>query len=244
MYIKHLQLFLLFIFLFLSCKDDIQLQDDTFTTTPEQSEKINQLVGDYSDNIASYRLLVDGEEIIDFVKEEDGNYIFQLKNGSTLNSVNNNSENNDVPLFGINESGYWIYTLGGQTQNLKDLSGNDAAALSSTGQAVVAPRVSLSSEGKWLVSFNGNQWKKLSDDVYKDIDKKTAVDFALFSSSIIDETAGTVSLKPRCGVAELCIVESSSRFYKNNCDHYDQDRSQFLELMPFLNIYRGNFKPL
>lgn len=210
MYIKHLQLFLLFIFLFLSCKDDIQLQDDTFTTTPEQSEKINQLVGDYSDNIASYRLLVDGEEIIDFVKEEDGNYIFQLKNGSTLNSVNNNSENNDVPLFGINESGYWIYTLGGQTQNLKDLSGNDAAALSSTGQAVVAPRVSLSSEGKWLVSFNGNQWKKLSDDVYKDIDKKTAVDFALFSSSIIDETAGTVSLKPRCGVAELNFELTSS----------------------------------
>lgn len=210
MYIKHQQLFLLFIFLFLSCKDDVQLQDDTFTTTPEQSEKINKLVGDYSDNIASYRLLVDGEEIIDFVKEEDGNYIFQLREGSTLNSVNNNSENNDVPLFGINESGYWIYTLGGQTQNLKDLSGNDAAALSSTGQAVVSPRVSLSSEGKWLVSFNGNQWKKLSDDVYKHIDKKTAADFALFSSSVIDETAGTVSLKPRCGVAELNFELTSS----------------------------------
>ena len=210
MYIKHLQLFLLFIFLFFSCKDDAQLQDETFTTTPEQSEIINKRVGDYSDNIASYRLLVDGEEIIDFVKEEDGNYIFQLIEGSTLNSVNNNSENNNVPLFGINESGYWIYTLGRQTQNLKDFSGNDAAALSSTGQVVVAPRVSLSSEGKWLVSFNGNQWKKLSDDVYKDIDKKTAADFALFSSSIIDETAGTVSLKPRCGVAELNFELTSS----------------------------------
>lgn len=210
MHIKHLQLFLLFIFLLISCKDEVQLQDDGFTTTPEQSEKINKLTGDYSDNIEAYRLAVDGEEIIDFVKEEDGNYIFQLKNGSTLNSVNNNSENNDIPLFGINESGYWIYTLGGQTQNLKDMSGNDAAALSSTGQPVVAPRVSLSSEGKWLVSFNGNQWKKLSDDVYKEIDKKAAADFALFSSSVIDETAETVSLKPRCGVAELNFELTSS----------------------------------
>ena len=182
-----------------SCKDEVVVADDGFTATPEQSETIRQLTERYSQNIASYRLVADGQTVVDYLEEGQGEYKLLFENNTTLDAVPNEKPAEDIPLFGISENGYWLYSLDGQIHDLTDLSGNNAAALSSTGKSVFVPQISFSEDGRWMVSFNGVQWKRLSDNVYKDIDKKTSKDFSLFSSVAVEDASTIITLTPHVG---------------------------------------------
>lgn len=207
-----------------SCKDDVVTPE---VEVPVQSEEALTMLEEYNMNIAAFQMVAEGKATVVEVAE-DGTLKFDNKAEAKF-SFNENADQ-DIPVFGIDENGYWQYMIHGETQELKDMSGNRAAALSGLGTGVFTPKVSISKDGYWQVSFNGVEWKKLSDVIAPSLESKTAESYALFKSSSVE--GKTMKVQSVVGGIEYAIqlpednmAEAWRRFIMNTDDNVLLDYS-------------------
>lgn len=192
----------------MACTDDEAPKN---VSVPQQPEELTELLVQYNQNIAAYQALMNGRaEIMDYTTDGQGNYQLQLNNGTVADVRAQTTEENDIPLLGIDEAGYWCYRLAGKEYTLNDLQGNPAPALTRTNKGTFTPQLSLDDVGCWQVSYNGLQWIRLNDAPVASLEGKTEADFSLYSSVQHDEVANTLKLQPRIGSGILTLNTRNS----------------------------------
>lgn len=192
-----------------ACSDEEVVQDDA-PVIPEQPAEIASVIDQYNADIAAMQALFEGDaEVVNYTQEESGAYRLELSDGKIATAVSRAEDDADIPLFGVNEEGYWTVQLNGESGLLTDMAGNSVPALRKTGKGVYTPQVALGEDGYWQVSLNGNQWKRLSDTPAADMTGKTSANFSLYKSVEMDGS-GQLTLSLRNGEASVTVDASAS----------------------------------
>lgn len=176
---------------------------------PEQPEEVAGLLQQYNTNVAALQLMAEGDvNIVDYTEDGESGYKLTLDNNWMVGASSSAEVDNDIPVMGINEAGYWVYQLNGTQVELTDVSGNAVPALRKTGKGVFTPQIALGEDGCWKMSLNGVQWKNLSTDVVPSLEAKTAASYSLFKSASV--TDGVLSLQTAVGELSLNMDASAS----------------------------------
>ena len=203
------------LFVAAACSDDYVVGETP--VVPEQPAALNEILKQYNADVAVMQALFEGKaEIVDYTQDESGTYRFELSNGKIGTATPHPEEDADIPVFGIDEEGYWTISLGGKNEIVTDFSGTPAAALTKAGMGVFTPRIAIGDDGYWQISMNGVQWKRLSASPAADMTGKTSADFSLYKSVELAED-GQFSLALRNGDAVFTAdasVSSSAQAWK------------------------------
>lgn len=190
-----------------SCSDEEVTEP---VVIPEQPEEVANLLQQYNTDVAALQLMAEGgAKVVSYTENGTSGYKVMLDNGWTVNASASAEVDNDIPLMGINEAGYWVCQLNGTQTELTDLSGNAVPALKKTGKGVFTPQIALGEDGCWKMSLNGVQWKNLSTDIVPSLEAKTAASYSLFKSASVTET-GTISLQTAVGELALELEVDAS----------------------------------
>lgn len=192
----------------LSCSDEEVTEP---VVIPEQPEEVANLLQQYNTDVAALQLMAEGgAKVVSYTENGTSGYKVMLDNGWTVNASASAEVDNDIPLLGINEAGYWVCQLNGTQTELTDLSGNAVSALKKTGKGVFTPQIALGEDGCWKMSLNGVQWKNLSTDIVPSLEEKTTASYSLFKSASVTET-GAFSLQTAVGELALNLdVEAAA----------------------------------
>lgn len=191
----------------LSCSDEEVTEP---VVIPEQPEEVANLLQQYNTDVAALQLMAEGgAKVVSYTENGTSGYKVMLDNGWTVNASASAEVDNDIPLLGINEAGYWVCQLNGTQTELTDLSGNAVPALKKTGKGVFTPQIALGEDGCWKMSLNGVQWKNLSTDIVPSLEEKTTASYSLFKSASVTE-AGTISLQTAVGELALELEVDAS----------------------------------
>lgn len=189
-----------------SCSDEEVTEP---VVIPEQPEEVASLLQQYNTNVAALQLMAEGDvNIVDYTEDGESGYKLTLDNNWMVGASSSAEVDNDIPVMGINEAGYWVYQLNGTQVELTDVSGNAVPALRKTGKGVFTPQIALGEDGCWKMSLNGVQWKNLSTDVVPSLEAKTAASYSLFKSASV--TDGVLSLQTAVGELSLNMDASAS----------------------------------
>lgn len=191
-----------------SCSDEEVTEP---VVIPEQPEEVANLLQQYNTDVAALQLMAEGgAKVVSYTENGTSGYKVMLDNGWTVNASASAEVDNDIPLLGINEAGYWVCQLNGTQTELTDLSGNAVPALKKTGKGVFTPQIALGEDGCWKMSLNGVQWKNLSTDIVPSLEEKTTASYSLFKSASVTET-GAFSLQTAVGELALNLdVEAAA----------------------------------
>lgn len=190
-----------------SCSDEEVAEP---VAIPEQPEEVASLLQQYNTDIAALQLMAEGSaKVTSYTENGTSGYKVMLDNSWTINASASAEVDNDIPVMGINEEGYWVYQLNGKEVELTDISGNTVPALKKTGKGVFTPQIALGEDGCWKVSLNGVQWKNLSTDIVPSLKEKTEASYSLFKSASVTE-AGTISLQTAVGGLALELEVDAS----------------------------------
>lgn len=192
----------------LSCSDEEVAEP---VVIPEQPEEVANLLQQYNTDVAALQLMAEGgAKVVSYTENGTSGYKVMLDNGWTVNASASAEVDNDIPVMGINEAGYWVCQLNGTQTELTDLSGNAVPALKKTGKGVFTPQIALGEDGCWKMSLNGVQWKNLSTDIVPSLEEKTTASYSLFKSASVTET-GAFSLQTAVGELALNLdVEAAA----------------------------------
>lgn len=190
-----------------SCSDEEVAES---VAIPEQPEEVASLLQQYNTDIAALQLMAEGSaKVTSYTENGTSGYKVMLDNSWTINASASAEVDNDIPVMGINEEGYWVYQLNGKEVELTDISGNTVPALKKTGKGVFTPQIALGEDGCWKMSLNGVQWKNLSTDIVPSLKEKTEASYSLFKSASVTET-GTISLQTAVGELALELEVDAS----------------------------------
>lgn len=192
----------------LSCSDEEVTEP---VVIPGQPEEVANLLQQYNTDVAALQLMAEGgAKVVSYTENGTSGYKVMLDNGWTVNASASAEVDNDIPVMGINEAGYWVCQLNGTQTELTDLSGNAVPALKKTGKGVFTPQIALGEDGCWKMSLNGVQWKNLSTDIVPSLEEKTTASYSLFKSASVTET-GAFSLQTAVGELALNLdVEAAA----------------------------------
>ena len=188
-FIRKLYIPLLGLFIFASCneKDPLPVGEDMVI----ECDNSKSLTTSYNRQISVLQKVVNSELlIVGYSVISDNTIVLDLSNKSTLEINKEYSVNDKLPLFSIDANNNWIYSLGGNVYELKDVKGNHAVAL---GDTKVTPQLSLRTNG-WNVSFDGNTWNLLEGQQDATFDNLSPEDFSLSVSGSIDDVHGYLNL--------------------------------------------------
>ena len=192
----------------LSCSDEEVTEP---VVIPEQPEEVASLLQQYNTDVAALQLMAEGgAKVTSYTENGTSGYKVMLDNSWTINASVSAEVDNDIPVMGINEEGYWVYQLNGTQVELTDIAGNKVPALKKTGKGVFTPQIALGEDGCWKMSLNGVQWKNLSTDIVPSLEEKTTASYSLFKSASVTET-GAFSLQTAVGELALNLdVEAAA----------------------------------
>lgn len=190
-----------------SCSDEEVAES---VAIPEQPEEVASLLQQYNTDVAALQLMAEGgAKVVSYTENGTSGYKATLDNNWVINASVSAEVDNDIPVMGINEAGYWVYQLNGKEVELTDISGNTVPALKKTGKGVFTPQIALGEDGCWKMSLNGVQWKNLSTDVVPPLEEKTEASYSLFKSASVTEN-GTLSLQAAVGELALELEVDAS----------------------------------
>lgn len=190
-----------------SCSDEEVTEP---VVIPEQPEEVASLLQQYNTDVAALQLMAEGgAKVTSYTENGTSGYKVMLDNSWTINASASAEVDNDIPVMGINEEGYWVYQLNGTQVELTDIAGNKVPALKKTGKGVFTPQIALGEDGCWKMSLNGVQWKNLSTDIVPSLKEKTEASYSLFKSTSVTET-GTISLQTAVGELALELEVDAS----------------------------------
>lgn len=172
-----------------SCNDKDEIRKD-IDELKARLDALQPEIDRLNEQIKGYYPMVSGSIYINsYVKNENGDYILKLSDGTTM-TVYSGKPSEDVPTVSINEEGFWCSIVDGEETALTDTDGNPLKATPTNGTDGKTPLISVDENGYWVYSVdNGETWVSLGGEVANP-EKRPG---SLFSDVKVDEGKGTAT---------------------------------------------------
>ena len=205
---------ILFVALY-SCDERDDLRSD-IDNLKERVANLEASIEQMNTDINNYQQMVAGVILVmGYNQDELGNYTVELSNGASLNIYSGKADMNDMPLFSINASGNWAYTINGVTTELL-FNNQPVNAIPETGAAGITPKMKVDANGFWLISLdNGSTWSKLGNNQIADGTQATSSASSVFSNVVVNEATGEITFTIRADNSEVTIPIYGQDFYLN-----------------------------
>ena len=192
-------------------RDDLRSDIDDLT---ERVANLEASIEQMNSDISNYQQMVEGKIlVVGYSKDEQDNYTIELSNGETVTIYSGKVDMNDMPLFSVNASGHWAYTINGMTTELL-VNDKPVSAIPETGTAGVTPKLKVDANGFWLISVdNGSTWNKLGNTQIADGTQAVANASSLFSNVTIDEATGQITFTIRADNSQVKVPIYGKDFY-------------------------------
>lgn len=196
-----------------SCDERDDLRSD-IDNLKERVANLEASVEQMNSDISNYQQMVEGKIlVVGYSKDEQDNYTIELSNGETVTIYSGKVDMNDMPLFSVNASGHWAYTINDMTTELL-VNDKPVSAIPEAGTAGVTPKLKVDANGFWLVSIdNGSTWNKLGNNQIADGTQAVANASSLFSNVTIDEATGQITFTIRADNSQVKVPIYGKDFY-------------------------------
>lgn len=196
-----------------SCDERDDLRSD-IDNLKERVANLEASIEQMNSDISNYQQMVEGKIlVVGYSKDEQDNYTIELSNGETITIYSGKVDMNDMPLFSVNASGHWAYTINEMTTELL-VNDKPVSAIPEAGTAGVTPKLKVDANGFWLVSIdNGSTWNKLGNNQIADGTQAVANASSLFSNVTIDEATGQITFTIRADNSQVKVPIYGKDFY-------------------------------
>lgn len=196
-----------------SCDERDDLRSD-IDNLKERVANLEASIEQMNSDISNYQQMVEGKIlVVGYSKDEQDNYTIELSNGETVTIYSGKVDMNDMPLFSVNASGHWAYTINDMTTELL-VNDKPVSAIPEAGTADVTPKLKVDANGFWLVSIdNGSTWNKLGNNQIADGTQAVANASSLFSNVTIDEATGQITFTIRADNSQVKVPIYGKDFY-------------------------------
>lgn len=196
-----------------SCDERDELRSD-IDNLKERVANLEASIEQMNSDISNYQQMVEGKIlVVGYSKDEQDNYTIELSNGETVTIYSGKVDMNDMPLFSVNASGHWAYTINDMTTELL-VNDKPVSAIPEAGTAGVTPKLKVDANGFWLVSIdNGSTWNKLGNNQIADGTQAVANASSLFSNVTIDEATGQITFTIRADNSQVKVPIYGKDFY-------------------------------
>lgn len=196
-----------------SCDERDDLRSD-IDNLKERVANLEVSIEQMNSDISNYQQMVEGKIlVVGYSKDEQDNYTIELSNGETITIYSGKVDMNDMPLFSVNASGHWAYTINDMTTELL-VNDKPVSAIPEAGTAGVTPKLKVDANGFWLISIdNGSTWNKLGNNQIADGTQAVANASSLFSNVTIDEATGQITFTIRADNSQVKVPIYGKDFY-------------------------------
>lgn len=196
-----------------SCDEQDDLRSD-IDNLKERVANLEASIEQMNSDISNYQQMVEGKIlVVGYSKDEQDNYTIELSNGETVTIYSGKVDMNDMPLFSVNASGHWAYTINDMTTELL-VNDKPVSAIPEAGTAGVTPKLKVDANGFWLISIdNGSTWNKLGNNQIADGTQAVANASSLFSNVTIDEATGQITFTIRADNSQVKVPIYGKDFY-------------------------------
>ena len=196
-----------------SCDERDDLRSD-IDNLKERVANLEASIEQMNSDISNYQQMVEGKIlVVGYSKDEQDNYTIELSNGETITIYSGKVDMNDMPLFSVNASGHWAYTINDMTTELL-VNDKPVSAIPEAGTAGVTPKLKVDANGFWLVSIdNGSTWNKLGNNQIADGTQAVVNASSLFSNVTIDEATGQITFTIRADNSQVKVPIYGKDFY-------------------------------
>ncbi len=196
-----------------SCDERDDLRSD-IDNLKERVANLEASIERMNSDISNYQQMVEGKIlVVGYSKDEQDNYTIELSNGETVTIYSGKVDMNDMPLFSVNASGHWAYTINDMTTELL-VNDKPVSAIPEAGTAGVTPKLKVDANGFWLISIdNGSTWNKLGNNQIADGTQAVANASSLFSNVTIDEATGQITFTIRADNSQVKVPIYGKDFY-------------------------------
>ena len=196
-----------------SCDERDDLRSD-IDNLKERVANLEASIEQMNSDISNYQQMVEGKIlVVGYSKDEQDNYTIELSNGETITIYSGKVDMNDMPLFSVNASGHWAYTINDMTTELL-VNDKPVSAIPEAGTAGVTPKLKVDANGFWLVSIdNGSTWNKLGNNQIADGTQAVTNASSLFSNVTIDEATGQITFTIRADNSQVKVPIYGKDFY-------------------------------
>lgn len=196
-----------------SCDERDDLRSD-IDNLKERVANLEASIEQMNSDISNYQQMVEGKIlVVGYSKDEQDNYTIELSNGETVTIYSGKVDMNDMPLFSVNASGHWAYTISDMTTELL-VNDKPVSAIPEAGTAGVTPKLKVDANGFWLISIdNGSTWNKLGNNQIADGTQAVANASSLFSNVTIDEATGQITFTIRADNSQVKVPIYGKDFY-------------------------------
>lgn len=196
-----------------SCDERDDLRSD-IDNLKERVANLEASIEQMNSDISNYQQMVEGKIlVVGYSKDEQDNYTIELSNGETITIYSGKVDMNDMPLFSVNASGHWAYTINDMTTELL-VNDKPVSAIPEAGTAGVTPKLKVDANGFWLISIdNGSTWNKLGNNQIADGTQAVANASSLFSNVTIDEATGQITFTIRADNSQVKVPNYGKDFY-------------------------------
>ncbi len=196
-----------------SCDERDDLRSD-IDNLKERVANLEASIEQMNSDISNYQQMVEGKIlVVGYSKDEQDNYTIELSNGETITIYSGKVDMNNMPLFSVNASGHWAYTINDMTTELL-VNDKPVSAIPEAGTAGVTPKLKVDANGFWLISIdNGSTWNKLGNNQIADGTQAVANASSLFSNVTIDEATGQITFTIRADNSQVKVPIYEKDFY-------------------------------
>lgn len=196
-----------------SCDERDDLRSD-IDNLKERVANLEASIEQMNSDISNYQQMVEGKIlVVGYSKDEQDNYTIELSNGETVTIYSGKVDMNDMPLFSVNASGHWAYTINDMTTELL-VNDKPVSAIPEAGTAGVTPKLKVDANGFRLISIdNGSTWNKLGNNQIADGTQAVANASSLFSNVTIDEATGQITFTIRADNSQVKVPIYGKDFY-------------------------------
>lgn len=196
-----------------SCDERDDLRSD-IDNLKERVANLEASIEQMNSDISNYQQMVEGKIlVVGYSKDEQDNYTIELSNGETVTIYSGKVDMNDMPLFSVNASGHWAYTINDMTTELL-VNDKPVSAIPEAETAGVTPKLKVDANGFWLISIdNGSTWNKLGNNQIADGTQAVANASSLFSNVTIDEATGQITFTIRADNSQVKVPIYGKDFY-------------------------------
>lgn len=122
--------------------------------------------------------------ITEYSMDEKGNYTLKMSDGTEL-TVYSGLPDEDIPVLGVSEDGYWTYTFNGETIKLS------SKAKPEDGKDGETPTISIDEEGYWCYTIAGGETQRIGGPY--NIADITKIPGSIFADVVVKDNVMTFS---------------------------------------------------
>lgn len=163
-------------------KDDIRKDINELNT---RLDALTDNLESLNTSIKSFQEAMQGIVLItEYSMDEKGNYTLKMSDGTEL-TVYSGLPDEDIPVLGVSEDGYWTYTFNGETIKLS------SKAKPEDGKDGETPTISIDEEGYWCYTIAGGETQRIGGPY--NIADITKIPGSIFADVVVKDNVMTFS---------------------------------------------------